>query len=100
MRDHGWLSVNKVTAAKAGSKKPRRGQGRRVPKSTFVEQRTVTVDDGSTVAVDLFACDGAIGIATLTETGEHRFDELVARHEPDWRARTTAMAAATSESAC
>ncbi|WP_394941583.1 hypothetical protein, partial [uncultured Ilumatobacter sp.] len=25
MRDHGWLSVNKVTAAKAGSKKPRRG---------------------------------------------------------------------------
>ena len=27
MRDHGWLSVNKVTAAKAGSKKPRSWQG-------------------------------------------------------------------------
>jgi hypothetical protein len=76
MRDHGWLSVNKVTAAKAGSKKPRRAEGRRVPKSTFVEQRTVTLADGTTDTVDLFACDGAIGIATLTDTGEQRFDEL------------------------
>jgi hypothetical protein len=76
MRDHGWLSVNKVTAAKAGSKKPRRTEGRRVPKSTFVEQRTVTLADGTTVTVDLFACDGAIGIATLTDAGEQRFDEL------------------------
>ena len=76
MRDHGWLSVNKVTAAKAGSKKPRRGKGRRVPKSTFVEQRTITLDDGTTATIDLFACDGAIGIATLTDSGEQRFDEL------------------------
>jgi hypothetical protein len=71
-----WWEVNKVTAAKAGSKKPRRGKGRRVPKSTFVEQRTVTLDDGTTATIDLFACDGAIGIATLTETGEQQFDEL------------------------
>jgi hypothetical protein len=76
MRDHGWLSVNKVTAAKAGSKKPRRGKGRRVPKSTFVEQRNVTLANGATATIDLFACDGAIGITTLTETGEQRFDEL------------------------
>lgn len=77
MRDHGWLSVNKVAAAKAGSKKPRRGKGgRRVPKSTFVEQRAITLDDGTTPTIDLFACDGAIGITTLTDTGEQRFDEL------------------------
>jgi hypothetical protein len=54
-----------------------RGKGRRVPKSIFVEQRTVTLDDGTTVTVDLFACDGAIGIATMAETGEQQFDELV-----------------------
>ena len=65
-----------MTAAKAGSKKPRRGKGRRVPKSTFVEQRTVTLDNGTTATIDLFACDGAIGIATMSDTGEHRFDEL------------------------
>lgn len=76
MRDHGWLSVNKVAAAQAGSKKPRRGKGRRVPKSTFVEQRSVTLADGTIATVDLFACDGAIGITTLTDTGEQRFVEL------------------------
>ena len=43
----------------------------------FVEQRTVNLDDGTTATIDLFACDGAIGIATLTDTGEQRFDELV-----------------------
>lgn len=85
MRDHGWLSVNKVAAAKAGSKQPRRGKGRRVPKSTFVEQRSVALGDGTTATIDLFARDGAIGITTLTDNGEQRFDELrrvrTQRHE-------------------
>jgi hypothetical protein len=77
MRELGWLSVNKVAAAKAGSKKPRRSeQDRRVPKSTFVEQREITLADGSTETVDLFACDGAIGITTLTDTGERHFIEF------------------------
>jgi hypothetical protein len=48
-----------VTAAKAGSKKLRRGKGRRVPKSTFGEQCTVALDNGTTATIDLFACDTA-----------------------------------------
>lgn len=76
MRDLGLLTVNKVTAAKAGDKKPRRDVGRRVPKSTFVEQRNVTKPDGTVATVDLFACDGAIGVVTLTDTGEQSFEPL------------------------
>jgi len=77
LRNLGWLSVNKVTAAKAGSNKPRRAnKGRRVPKSTFVEQRHVTLADGTSTTVDLFARDGAIGIATLMDAGEQHFEEL------------------------
>jgi hypothetical protein len=76
LRNLGLLPVNKVAAAKAGANKPRRSEGQRLPKSTFVEQRTITRSDGTTVTVDLFARDGAIGITTLTDTGEHHFTEL------------------------
>ena len=76
LRDLGWLSINKVAAKKAGSKKPRRGEGQRVPKSTFVEQRNITRPDGTTETVDLFACDGAIGVTRLTASGEQQFEEL------------------------
>ena len=76
MRDLGWLSVNKVAAASAGSNKPRRAEGRRVPKSSFVESRTIILDDGSEKTVELFAQDGAIGIGELTGTGKYRFVEL------------------------
>jgi hypothetical protein len=55
---------------KAGPKKPRRATGRRVPKSTFVEQRDVTLTDGTTTTIDLFAPDDAIVIAELADTGE------------------------------
>jgi hypothetical protein len=48
MRDMGLLSVNKVTAAKAGDKAARRDEGQRVPKSTFLEQRSITRPDGTT----------------------------------------------------
>jgi hypothetical protein len=76
LRDLGLLSVNKVAAAKAGAKTPRRGDGKRVPKSTFVEQRSITLVDGTSSEIALFAQDGAIGTATLTDTGEQRFVEL------------------------
>ena len=76
MRDLGWLSINKVTAKKAGSNKPRRAEGQRVPKSTFVEQRNTTHADGTTTTVDLYACDGAIGVTQLLGTGEQQFEEL------------------------
>ena len=47
------------------------------PKSTFVEQRTLTGADGTTSTVDLYACDGAIGVTRLLGTGEQQFEEPV-----------------------
>lgn len=76
MRDMGLLSVNKVTAAKAGDKAARRDEGQRVPKSTFLEQRSITRPDRTTTTLDLFACDGALGTVTLSDTGEQCFEAL------------------------
>ncbi|MEY2468295.1 MAG: hypothetical protein QOF21_993 [Actinomycetota bacterium] len=76
MRELGLLPVNKVTAAKAAVKQPRRVGGRRVPKSTHVEDRDVTLADGSVIKVSLFAHDGAIGVVTLDDTGNRQFTEL------------------------
>ena len=76
LRDLGWLPVNKVTAAKARVKKPRRKEGERVEKSTHLEDRTLTLPDGTQRTISLFARGGALGIATLTDTGEMAFTEL------------------------
>jgi hypothetical protein len=76
LRDLGWLPVNKVTAAKARTTKPRRKGGERVEKSTHIEDRTTTLPDGSEQKISLFARGGALGIATLTATGEMAFTEL------------------------
>ena len=76
LRDLGWLPVNKVTAAKARVKKPRRKDGERVEKSTHLEDRTLTLPDGTQRTISLFARGGALGIATLTDTGEMAFTEL------------------------
>ncbi len=76
LRDLGWLPVNKVTAAKARVKKPRRKGGERTEKSTHVEDRTITLPDGADHTISLFARGGALGIATLTDTGEMAFTEL------------------------
>jgi len=77
LRDLGWLSVNKVAAKVADTKgKPRRSTGRRVPKSTHVEDRTITDTHGNEQTISLFARDGAIGINVLTDTGDRTFVEL------------------------
>ena len=76
LRDLGLLPVNRVTAAKAGAKKPRRAEGQRVEKSTHLEDREVTLPDGSTTTVSLFAQGGAVGIGTLTATGDLLFTPL------------------------
>jgi hypothetical protein len=76
LRDLGWLPVNKVTAAKARTKKPRRKGGERVEKSTHIEDRTITLPDGTSQTISLFARGGALGIGTLTDTGEMAFTEL------------------------
>jgi hypothetical protein len=76
LRDLGLLPLNRVTAAKASAKTPRRKDGQRIAKSTHVETRNITLPDGSTHTIDLFARDGAIGIATLTADGERHFIPL------------------------
>lgn len=76
LRDLGWLSINKVAAAKADTKgKARRGAGKRVEKSTHVEDRTITTPDGDQT-VSLFAEGGAIGIGVLADTGKRVFVPL------------------------
>jgi hypothetical protein len=74
LRDLGILSVNKVSATVGTG--PRRKGRERVEKSTFVEQRSITTADGVEHTIDLFARAGAIGIVTLTDTGETLFTEL------------------------
>jgi hypothetical protein len=77
LRDLGWLSVNKVAAKAADTKgTPRRSKGKRVEKSTHVEDRTLTDTDGNEQTISLFAQGGAIGISTLTDTGDRTFVEL------------------------
>jgi hypothetical protein len=66
----------KVTAAKARDNKPRRKGGRRVEKSTHVEDRSIALPDGTSRSISLFARGGALGIGTLTDTGEMAFTEL------------------------
>ena len=41
-----------------------------------MEQRNLPLADGTTTTIDLFARDGAIGITTLTGSGEQHFEEL------------------------
>ncbi|MBA3302355.1 MAG: hypothetical protein H0U26_00615, partial [Acidimicrobiia bacterium] len=70
LRDLGLLPINRVAAAKAGSKKARRDpQERRVEKMGFVETKAVTLSDGTTKNIDLYAQGGAIGIGTLNADG-------------------------------
>jgi len=77
LRDLGWLPVNRVTAEKAAkTRKPRRSGHRRVEKSAHIEDRTITLPDGSQQCVSLFARGGAVGIGTLTDTGEMLFAGL------------------------
>jgi Uri superfamily endonuclease len=76
LRDLGLLPVNRVAAAKADTKQPRRKDGRREEKSTRVETKIISLGDGSTRTVELYARGGAIGIGDLTERGDLRYTEL------------------------
>jgi hypothetical protein len=76
LRELGLAPVNRVTAAEKGAKAPRRGKGRRVEKTVHVEDKSVTLPDGSTATLRLFAQAGAIGIVELTDRGEPYFEEL------------------------
>jgi hypothetical protein len=77
LRDLGLLPVNRVTAAKAGVKQARRGDGRRVEKSTRLETKSITLPDGTTRRLELYARGGAVGIGELTERGDLHYTELL-----------------------
>jgi hypothetical protein len=72
LRELGLLPINRVTAAKAGGKKPRRSD-RRVEKTVHIEDKTITLPNGTTRTVPLYASGGALGIAELDDTGTQRF---------------------------
>ncbi|MCA1705299.1 MAG: hypothetical protein LC808_19390, partial [Actinobacteria bacterium] len=76
LRNLGLLPVNRVTAKKKGSNKPRRAEGRRVEKSVHVENKKIRLPDGTDKVVSLFARAGAIGIVELSDIGEPSFIEL------------------------
>lgn len=76
LRELGLLPVNRVTAAKASDKKPRRAEGQRVEKSTHVEDLELSLPDGRRQTVSVFARGGAIGIGVLSASGAHVFTRL------------------------
>ena len=80
LRHLGLIPINRVAAAKAGAKSPRRNKAeRRTEKSTVIETKTIARPDG-TETITLYARAGALGIGRLTEDGEHHFDELRRTH--------------------
>lgn len=76
LRDLGLLPINRVSAAKANPKQARR-QDRRVEKMVFVEAKAITVPDGTTKSIDLYANGGAIGLGVLAADGELLFTALL-----------------------
>ena len=75
LRDLGLLPVNRVAAASKGAKTPRRGEGRRVPKTVHIEDKVVATPAGVRT-ISLHAMDGAVGIVVLTDVGQRLFEPL------------------------
>lgn len=77
MRHLGVLSINRVTLAKAGAKKPRRGKAdQRQDKSALIETKTVTRPDGTTETFALYARGGALGYGRQEPDGAIAFVAL------------------------
>jgi hypothetical protein len=77
LRDLGIMPINRVTAAKAGSKKARRDKkDHRQEKTVHIEDKVVSLPDGTTTTVRLYARGGAVGLGRLTDIGELEFVEL------------------------
>jgi hypothetical protein len=74
LRELGLLPINRVAAAKANPKTARRAE-RRIEKSAYIEDKTVTIN-GQHRTVTLYARGGAVGLGQLTETGDLTFTEL------------------------
>lgn len=75
LRDLGLLPINRVTAGKAAITKPRRKGGRRVPKSTYLEDKAIETPAG-VETISLYARDGALGIGEMADSGDLEFVPL------------------------
>jgi hypothetical protein len=76
LRHLGLMLINRVTAAKAATKKPRRRGGRRVEKTLHLDDKVIRLADGTARVIHVYARGGAIGIAEVTNTGDLDLDEL------------------------
>jgi hypothetical protein len=76
LRDLGLLPVNRVAAAKAAVKSPRRKGGRRQEKSVHLEDKAISLPDGTERTLRLYGRGGALGLGELTDTGDVAFTEL------------------------
>jgi len=75
MRELGWISINRVTAA-SGSRKQGGGKDRkRVEKLVYVETKTVATPGGP-AEVRLLSQGGRVGLGEASETGEPVFVPL------------------------
>lgn len=75
LRDLGLLPINRVAAQQLLGPR-RRTRRKRVEKTVFVEQRTITLPDGTSRTLDLYARAGAIGLGTLNAEGHLHFTPL------------------------
>jgi hypothetical protein len=77
MRHLGVLSINRVTAAKAGAKTTRRSKAdQRQDKSVLIETKTLTGPEGTERILALYAKGGALGYAEQNPDGTLAFVPL------------------------
>jgi hypothetical protein len=74
LRDLGLLPINRVAAKTATAKAARRAE-RRIEKSAYIEDKTIT-HGGREITLPIYARGGAVGIGELTDTGDLLFTEL------------------------
>ena len=75
LRELGWLPINRVTAKKANPTNARRTE-RRVEKSVHLEDKTITLPNGTSATLKLFARGGTLGLVELDDRGTPTFEPL------------------------
>ena len=75
MKELGWLTVTRVHAAQRRARKGQRG-GHRVEKERLIEVKEVTLRDGRSVKISIYARAGAAGIAEMDDSGNRNFVPL------------------------
>lgn len=77
LREFGWIPINRIQAKQAGPKNARRATSeQRQAKSVHIEDRTITTPTGTETTLRLFTLDGALGIASFSDTGVPTFEPL------------------------